>query len=262
MCTWWVNIISNSSPLTQIEETKPSRNISLQSDLTVEGELSATLRNKNRGTESKLLVTDPRENRLPASFKQEYTVRARNAQNWFGRNTFKRKPGLWSHQRITLGHYWMKTARYFKGLDALGTRAEARRVGWPEAMPVARNHAHYHTICGMDLTESQGGDIREGPTRSLAIYGTPRRIERDNGSPINCKERRVKVFGKQEGFQHHRMTRPFNQEQMAKRNVHANAGTRHNKWQVYKAKTVLRDETRHVVTLPKYGHGALNISRP
>ena len=38
----------------------------------------------------------------------------------------------------------------------------------------------------------------------FATYGTPRRIERDNGPPFNSKE--FNEFAKQEGFQHHRVT--------------------------------------------------------
>ena len=38
----------------------------------------------------------------------------------------------------------------------------------------------------------------------FATYGTPRRIESDNGPPFNSKE--FNEFSKQEGFQHHRVT--------------------------------------------------------
>ena len=38
----------------------------------------------------------------------------------------------------------------------------------------------------------------------FATYGTPRRIESDNGPPFNSKE--FNEFSKQEGFQHHRLT--------------------------------------------------------
>ena len=38
----------------------------------------------------------------------------------------------------------------------------------------------------------------------FATYGTPRRIESDNGPPFNFKE--FNEFAKQEGFQHHRVT--------------------------------------------------------
>lgn len=38
----------------------------------------------------------------------------------------------------------------------------------------------------------------------FATYGTPRRIESDNGPPFNSKE--FNEFAKQEGFQHHRVT--------------------------------------------------------
>ena len=38
----------------------------------------------------------------------------------------------------------------------------------------------------------------------FATYGTPRRIESDNGPPFNSKE--LNEFAKQEGFQHHRVT--------------------------------------------------------
>ena len=38
----------------------------------------------------------------------------------------------------------------------------------------------------------------------FATYGTPRRIESDNGPPFNSKE--FNEFAEQEGFQHHRVT--------------------------------------------------------
>ena len=38
----------------------------------------------------------------------------------------------------------------------------------------------------------------------FATYGTPRRIESDNGPPFNSKE--FKEFSKEEGFQHHNIT--------------------------------------------------------
>ena len=38
----------------------------------------------------------------------------------------------------------------------------------------------------------------------FATYGTPRRIESDNGPPLNSKE--FNEFARQEGFQHHRVT--------------------------------------------------------
>ena len=40
----------------------------------------------------------------------------------------------------------------------------------------------------------------------FATYGTPRRIESDNGPPFNSKE--FNEFAEQEGFEHHRVTAP------------------------------------------------------
>ena len=45
---------------------------------------------------------------------------------------------------------------------------------------------------------------KERLTHIFATYGTPRRIESDNGPPFNSKE--FTEFAKQEGFQHHRVT--------------------------------------------------------
>lgn len=38
----------------------------------------------------------------------------------------------------------------------------------------------------------------------FTTYGTPWRVERDNGPPFNSKE--FKEFAEQKGFQHHRVT--------------------------------------------------------
>jgi transposase InsO family protein len=38
----------------------------------------------------------------------------------------------------------------------------------------------------------------------FATYGTPRRIETDNGPPFNSRE--FKEFGREEGFEHHNIT--------------------------------------------------------
>ena len=38
----------------------------------------------------------------------------------------------------------------------------------------------------------------------FAIYGTPKRIESDNGVPFNLND--FEEFARQEGFQHHKVT--------------------------------------------------------
>ena len=45
---------------------------------------------------------------------------------------------------------------------------------------------------------------KEKLKRTFATYGTPRRLESDNGPPFNSKE--FQEFAAQEGFQHHRIT--------------------------------------------------------
>ena len=45
---------------------------------------------------------------------------------------------------------------------------------------------------------------KEKLKRTFATYGTPRRLESDNGPPFNPKE--FQEFAAQEGFQHHRIT--------------------------------------------------------
>ena len=66
----------------EIKELEPSRDTlkTLQSDLTVKGEFTATLRNKNRGTESKFLVIQGKMD-SPPLLSKEYTVGAWNAQD-------------------------------------------------------------------------------------------------------------------------------------------------------------------------------------
>ena len=69
----------------EIKELQPSRETlkTLKSDLTVKGEFTATLRNKNRGTRSKFLVIQGKM----ASPLQKHTLRPWNAQNRSRGNT-------------------------------------------------------------------------------------------------------------------------------------------------------------------------------
>ena len=86
---------------------------------------------------------------------------------------------------------------------------------------------------------------RERLKHAFATYGTPRRIESNNGPPFNSKE--FRELAKQEGFQHHRVT-----------SLHPRANGRVERFMqtlnkteqiVWKAKTVLRGVTRYKTCL-------------
>ena len=70
-----------------IKELEPSRDTlkTLQSDLTVKGEFTATLRNKNRGTQSKFLVIQGKMESPPLLSKS--TLLELGTQNQPRRNT-------------------------------------------------------------------------------------------------------------------------------------------------------------------------------
>ena len=62
---------------------------------------------------------------------------------------------------------------------------------------------------------------RERLKHIFATYGTPRRIESNNGPPFKSKE--FKEFAKQEGFQHHREgDTPSSKSEWRSREMHAN----------------------------------------
>ena len=57
----------------------------------------------------------------------------------------------------------------------------------------------------VEAVPSTNFEVNKGRFKHIfATYGTPRRIETDNGPPFNSKE--FKESGKQEGFEHHKIT--------------------------------------------------------
>ena len=57
----------------------------------------------------------------------------------------------------------------------------------------------------VEAVPSTNFEVNKGRLKHIfATYGTPRRIETDNGPPFSSKE--FKEFGKKEGFEHHKIT--------------------------------------------------------